>query len=268
MRNKPIHKILALMFFGVTLIILPGCGDSDNPIVTEDTPTDDSTIPTGSLKGQVAGIEGVQMNIQVLKNGEAIASAKADAAGNYQIDDIEPGTYTVQITAKGYQAVELVGQVGEDAVTSLDAVSLKALEIPVAHLRGLLSDQATRQVLQNVGVQLIDKAGNVLHVLTGAKGVFAFENLPMDQQLTLTIDHDGYEKHEMTIDLIPANETAKVTIELMPIQQGEQLPAGDGLTVGTEAPDFNLPDGDGKMHAFADYVGKKKVVLVFYRGSW
>jgi hypothetical protein len=58
MRNKPIHKILALMFFGVTLIILPGCGDSDNPIVTEDTPTDDSTIPTGSLKGQVAGIEG------------------------------------------------------------------------------------------------------------------------------------------------------------------------------------------------------------------
>ena len=141
---------------GVALAFWSGCGDNDNstgiedilnPAVTEDSPIDDSlaAIPIGSLEGQVGGVEGVQINIQILKNGEAIASAKADAVGNYQIDNIEPGTYTVQITAKGHQAVELIGQVRADGVTSLDKVTLGALEIPVAHIRGLLLDLATRQ---------------------------------------------------------------------------------------------------------------------------
>ena len=263
---------------GVALAFWSGCGDNDNstgiedilnPAVTEDSPIDDSlaAIPIGSLEGQVGGVEGVQIDIQILKNGEAIASAKADAVGNYQIDNIEPGTYTVQITAKGHQAVELIGQVRADGVTSLDKVTLRALEIPVAHIRGLLLDLATREALRDVRVQLMDKDGNVREAVTGAKGVFAFENLPVDQQFVLTIDHDGYEKHEMTIDLIPANETAKVTIELMPIQEGEQLPAGDGLTVGTEAPDFGLLDENGKIHALADYAGQK-VVILFDRGRW
>ncbi|MGN1155023.1 MAG: thioredoxin-dependent thiol peroxidase [Agathobacter sp.] len=35
------------------------------------------------------------------------------------------------------------------------------------------------------------------------------------------------------------------------------------LETGTKAPDFQLPDQDGKMHALSDYLGKK-VILYFY----
>ncbi len=35
------------------------------------------------------------------------------------------------------------------------------------------------------------------------------------------------------------------------------------LKVGEKAPDFKLPDQDGKMHSLADYAGKK-VILYFY----
>lgn len=35
------------------------------------------------------------------------------------------------------------------------------------------------------------------------------------------------------------------------------------LEVGTKAPDFVLPDQDGKMHTLSDYAGKK-VILYFY----
>lgn len=36
------------------------------------------------------------------------------------------------------------------------------------------------------------------------------------------------------------------------------------LKVGDRAPDFTLPDQDGKPVKLADYLGKKNVVLAFY----
>ena len=35
------------------------------------------------------------------------------------------------------------------------------------------------------------------------------------------------------------------------------------LEVGTKAPDFELPDQNGKVHKLSDYAGKK-VILYFY----
>jgi hypothetical protein len=46
--------------------------------------------------------------------------------------------------------------------------------------------------------------------------------------------------------------------------QSGQLPPGQGLAIGVDAPAFSLPDGEGNSHAFADHKGKE-VVLVFYR---
>ena len=35
------------------------------------------------------------------------------------------------------------------------------------------------------------------------------------------------------------------------------------LEIGTKAPDFNLPDQDGKLHSLSEYKGKK-LILYFY----
>ena len=43
-----------------------------------------------------------------------------------------------------------------------------------------------------------------------------------------------------------------------------QLPPGQGLAIGADAPAFSLPDGEGNPHALADHRGKE-LVLVFYR---
>lgn len=49
-----------------------------------------------------------------------------------------------------------------------------------------------------------------------------------------------------------------------------KLPATDldRIRVGHPAPDFTLEDVDGSQISLSDYRGKKKVVLVFYRGHW
>jgi peroxiredoxin len=40
------------------------------------------------------------------------------------------------------------------------------------------------------------------------------------------------------------------------------------LKVGDKAPDFALPNGDGKLVMLSEYTARMPVVLVFYRGFW
>lgn len=44
----------------------------------------------------------------------------------------------------------------------------------------------------------------------------------------------------------------------------EQFSLGEGLAIGTTAPEFSLPDADGNIHSLSDYSGQK-LVIVFYR---
>lgn len=40
------------------------------------------------------------------------------------------------------------------------------------------------------------------------------------------------------------------------------------LKLGDKAPDFALPNGDGKLVTLSEYTQRSPVVLVFYRGYW
>ncbi len=265
MKNQQIKQtpctagLLLILFLGIVTVWGGGCG-SDEPAAPEET-------STGVLSGQVAVIEGEVITVRVLQDGKLISAVQTDAAGNYRVENLPAGTYTVEVTAKGYQSQETTVQVVSNQVATLDKIGLKRLEVPVVHIRGVLSDQTTKGGLQNVTVLLID--GDTTHeTLTTKTGAFSFDNLPVERKFTLKIAHDGYEEREVAIDPIPQGETAKLEIALVPIVKEEKLPVGDGLSVGIKAPPFSHPDGNGKNYSLADYAGKKKVVLVFYRGSF
>jgi hypothetical protein len=40
------------------------------------------------------------------------------------------------------------------------------------------------------------------------------------------------------------------------------------LKLGDKAPDFALPNGDGKLVLLSEYTQRSPVVLIFYRGFW
>jgi AhpC/TSA family len=40
------------------------------------------------------------------------------------------------------------------------------------------------------------------------------------------------------------------------------------LKLGDKAPDFALPNGDGKLVILSEYTQRSPVVLIFYRGFW
>ena len=78
----------------------------------------------------------------------------------------------------------------------------------------------------------------------------------------------GYNDGTVNIDPIGANETYEVDVVLTAIPVIEELDPGQGLSIGSEAPDFELPNGDGDLLALGDLIGSKKVVVIFYRGGW
>ena len=84
----------------------------------------------------------------------------------------------------------------------------------------------------------------------------------------MVVELDEYEKHESIVNLIQAEETVKITVNLVPILKIDELPPGDGLSVGAKAPNFNLRDGNGKRYSLANYADQQRVVLLFDRGAW
>ena len=223
-----------------------------------DTPEAETSL-AGTLRGDVQSIEGVLIQVRLLRDGQLVAQTETQAS--YEIDAVDAGNYTLQVSAKGHETKEIDVTVIAGQVVSLDKVTLDALKTPVSHLRGVLTDETTGEPLSEVNLQLTDNAGEVYETLTTAAGVFSFENLPVQQRFTLTIAHAGYEGKEVAVNPIPASETSELTVELTPLPEPERLDPGQGLSIGTQAPDFKLPDGNGKLHALADYKADKNVVL-------
>ena len=60
------------------------------------------------------------------------------------------------------------------------------------------------------------------------------------------------------------NAERATNIITAPEDAAEQLPPGEGLDIGALAPEFTLPDGDGKSRSLSEYRGQK-LVIVFYR---
>ena len=68
------------------------------------------------------------------------------------------------------------------------------------------------------------------------------------------------------ISLSPACDNAERTTQIItaPEDAAEELPMGEGLDIGALAPDFTLPDSNGKSYNLSQYRGEK-LVIVFYR---
>ena len=69
--------------------------------------------------------------------------------------------------------------------------------------------------------------------------------------------------------LVPSSprffHTFQVLIQAVEYDEGVPFPfGGELLAVGSEAPDFQLPDETGKVVRLSDFHGGRAVVLVFY----
>ncbi len=101
---------------------------------------------------------------------------------------------------------------------------------------------------------------------------YQLENTPEKEAISVlhAIIHES--RRRPSLDGEPAHEETKVTLEDVanlyksaPGMQGEA--ENEGLPVGVQAPEFTLPDANGKPVSLSDFKGGT-IVLVFYPLDW
>ncbi len=68
--------------------------------------------------------------------------------------------------------------------------------------------------------------------------------------------------------LVVAVSAQNAQSPLAPPNMPTPMKTDTGLKVGDRAPDFALPNGDGKLVTLSEFTARAPVVLVFYRGFW
>ena len=260
MKNK--NTLLVLCLF---LLAAFGCGTADNPV----RDIKEIEITTGTIRGNIQSIDGVSFQVRLLQDGQLVS--QTETKGIYIIKEIEAGDYILSISAPGYENIEQNITVLADQTVSLEMVTLVELGYPVSNITGQLSNARTSVRLEQSLILLTNENGEEYQTLTVGDGVFTFENLQVDQQYTLTIKIDGYEDKDIKVRSGSSDETVKLYVRLSPLDFEEDIEPplpGTGLDIFSEAPDFELPDGNNKIHTLTDFIEDgKKVVLVFYRGG-
>lgn len=260
MKNKT-----ALLALGIFLLAAFGCGTADNPV----RDIKEIEITTGIIRGNIQSIDGVSFQVRLLQDEQLVS--QTETKGIYIIREIEAGDYTLSISAPGYEKIEQNITVLADQTVSLEKVTLVELGYPVSNITGQLSNARTGVRLEQSLILLTDENGEEYQTLTVGNGIFTFENLQVDQQYTLTIKIDEYENKEIKVRSGSNDETVKLYVRLSPLDFEEDIEPplpGTGLNILSEAPDFELPDGNNKIHTLTDFIEDgKRVVLVFYRGG-
>ena len=99
--------------------------------------------------------------------------------------------------------------------------------------------------------------------LSFSSGSFEIDEIAAGEY-TLQISAEGYETIEKDVTIVSGETVSLDKVSLTKLT--DSLEPGEGLQIGSKAPDFELPGGNGDTYSLSDYLGEnKKVVIVFYR---
>jgi outer membrane protein OmpA-like peptidoglycan-associated protein len=167
--------------------------------------------------------------------GRDLTGLISTTEGRFVTGALEPGRYTLKITAPGYKDgtcnVDVAGSSPLDAPTSQDPASPPgmarglgsspaAIEAPpgvsavtcelepvpkVSNLNGKVSDPTTGNPIRNASVKITDVLGRELELQADEVGAFRFENVPPGATL-LSVRADGYLRSVTRLDVEPLQE--------------------------------------------------------------
>jgi len=180
-------------------------------------------VPSGSLSGSLSGEVPLEGTIVYAKDGDMIvAMTLADAVGNYRLEDIPPGTYTIEVDCWECviwtNTVTIGGGTNEVLNISLSAAS---------RLHGLVRHTGTGEPIWGAMIYLVFPDGlRIYGDVSGPDGSFGFSRLE-EGQYTLMLP-DG--SHRQAVDISGPAENLNVYVDLSVGQLRGRVMKSDGVT--------------------------------------
>ena len=132
----------------------------------------------------------------------------------------------------------------------------------ISSTKGTLQVEVLNQ--QNVSFQVALYQGEEIVAKTDSNRSFEITDIEAGSYI-LRLTAAGYKEIERNVEILAGQMISLDGVTLQPTSQTEAN-LGQGLNIGTRAPEFELPDGNGNLHSLSDYLDiGKDVVLVFYR---
>ncbi|MFC4495434.1 MFS transporter [Streptomyces ovatisporus] len=133
---------------------------------------------TSGLAGRVRSTDEGQpvrnaMVVVTDARGEVLATGRTGERGEFNFDELVPGTFTIAVNAPGYRPIARPVEVASQGVTRID------LELAAgARVQGVIRAGSDRRPLPEARVTLIDAAGNVVATaMTAEDGAYGFTDL-------------------------------------------------------------------------------------------
>ena len=166
---------------------------------------------TGAISGRVrvdAGMSPGGVNVYVRRGEDEVAHASTDAKGEFEVRDLQPGTYGLTLRKAGLQVGKMEGvEVRAGKTVSLkDRLFLPVDEGAIAHLRGSVFRSDGRS-LPGAQVELarVEADGSTKKLdsrVSNGTGSFAFRLPPERARYRVTAKADGMQPatEEVNID--------------------------------------------------------------------
>jgi len=143
----------------------------------------------------------------------------SDSKGEYSIENVTAGTYTVMAVKTGYNSTIIAGVI--IPVGGQTRLDVDLLRLPGAVLGGRVVDSSTGGALELVVVTIIDDQSAEMVTSTNVDGVFEFTGL-VAGNYTIQFKIAGYRPKEVRNMQIELNDVINQTFSMEPLRKGFQ----------------------------------------------
>ena len=172
----------------------------------------------GSISGIVTNAQtgtpiiGANVQVRVVdSSGAVIATVLTDGNGQYVVNGLAPGIYTVVVSEQDYQTNSATVQVISNQTTDGSI----ALQPDPGQITGTVVDSVGNNPIPGASVSIVNSSGNLITtVLTDSNGVFLVQGLAPDNY-TVNVFANNFQ-NGMVGALVSSGQTTPVSVVLFP----------------------------------------------------
>ncbi|WP_433750424.1 carboxypeptidase regulatory-like domain-containing protein [Falsibacillus pallidus] len=202
-------------------------------VLSNQTTTSDFLLPLqqGGVSGQItdsATMQGLPNTLvrAIDNNGSVVQFVQTDSNGNYLLNRLVPGNYTIVATNPDYQANQQVAAITANSITTAD-IPLNPL---ASTITGLITETGTSKPLVGTGVELYADGSNLLVAkgLTDGNGQYLILGVP-EGNYRIIASLPGYATSAIGVS-VPANASLVQDLSLASIPANISGIILDGVT--------------------------------------